>query len=86
MIWSGASAHLIDRQFDKAALFMLVGAGFAFFGFIHTGQLTAAGALYRIGWAAGAPWAVGYALCALFFFLTGRWVAWAGPSAIGRGH
>jgi len=86
VVWSAASAHLIDRQFDRAALFMLVGAGFAFFGFTHTGQLTAAGALYHIGWAAGAPWAAGYALCALFFFLTGRWVAWAGPRATGHGH
>ena len=77
---------MIDRQFDKAALFMLVGAAFAFFGFIHAGQLTAAGAVYHIGWAQGAPWAAGYALCALFFYLTGRWVAFAGNKATSYGH
>jgi AGZA family xanthine/uracil permease-like MFS transporter len=86
LIWSGASAHLIDRNFNSAARFMLAGALFAFFGFIHAGQLTAAGALYRIGWASGWSWAVGYALCALFFYLTGRWVAYAGPRAVGSGH
>ena len=86
VVWSAASAHLIDRQFDKAALFMLVGAAFAFFGFIHAGQLTAAGAVYHIGWAQGAPWAAGYALCALFFYLTGRWVAFAGNKATSYGH
>jgi AGZA family xanthine/uracil permease-like MFS transporter len=86
VVWSAASAHLIDRQFDKAAVFMLIGAAFSFFGFIHVGQLTAAGAVYRIGWAQGTPWAAGYAMCALFFYLTGRWVAFAGNRATGHGH
>jgi AGZA family xanthine/uracil permease-like MFS transporter len=86
LVWSGASAHLIDRQFRQAALFMLVGALLAFFGFMHAGQLTAAGAVYHIGWASGPTWAAGYAACALLFFLTGRWVAWAGPRATGHGH
>ncbi|MEY4575322.1 MAG: hypothetical protein RL701_25 [Pseudomonadota bacterium] len=86
LVWSGASAHLIDRNFKQASVFMLVGAVLAFFGFIHAGELTAAGALYRIGWASGATWAFGYAACALLFFLTGRWVAYAGPRATGHGH
>jgi AGZA family xanthine/uracil permease-like MFS transporter len=86
VVWSGASAHLIDRNFKQAATFMLIGAVFAFFGFIHAGELTAAGALYHIGWASGTPWAVGYAACALFFALTGKWVQYAGSRAIGHGH
>jgi AGZA family xanthine/uracil permease-like MFS transporter len=86
LVWSGASAHLIDRNFNSAARFMLAGAGFAFFGFIHAGQLTAAGALYHIGWNSGGSWAAGYALCALFFYLTGRWVVYAGARATGSGH
>jgi AGZA family xanthine/uracil permease-like MFS transporter len=86
LVWSGASAHLIDKQFNRAAAFMGVGAVLAFFGFIHAGQLTAAGALYHIAWASGVHWAIGYALCAVFFFLVGRWVKWAGPRATGHGH
>jgi len=86
LVWSGASAHLIDRQFNRAALFMLVGAVLSFFGFMHAGQLTAAGAIYHIGWASGVTWSIGYAACALFFYATGRWVRWAGPRAIGHGH
>jgi AGZA family xanthine/uracil permease-like MFS transporter len=86
LVWSGASAHLIDREFNKAARFMGAGALLAYFGFIHAGQLTAAGAVYRIAAGSGTRWAVGYALCALFFWLTGRWVAHAGSRAFGHGH
>jgi adenine/guanine/hypoxanthine permease len=86
VIWSAASAHLIDRQFERAASFMLVGSLLAFFGFIHAGSLSAAGAIYHIGWASGPSWAGGYLLCALSFFLTGRWVRHAGARALGSGH
>jgi hypothetical protein len=64
---------LIDRQFNRAAAFMAVGTVLSFFGFIRAGQLTAAGALYHIGWASSAQWAIGYALCAALFFAVGRW-------------
>jgi AGZA family xanthine/uracil permease-like MFS transporter len=86
IIWSGASAYLIDRNFKRAAAFMLVGCVLSLFGFIHAGELTAAGALYRIGWAVGVPWAIGYAACALFFLLTGFWVERAGARALGPSH
>jgi hypothetical protein len=29
--------------------------------------------VYTLGFGTGAPWAAGYALCALFFALTGAW-------------
>ncbi|MET0342987.1 MAG: NCS2 family permease [Polyangiales bacterium] len=86
LVWSGASAHLIDRRFGSAARIMLIGAALAFFGFIHAGELTGAGPLYHIGWATGARWAGGYLLCAVFFALTGRWVAHAGDRALRGGH
>lgn len=86
LVWSGASAHLIDRKFGSASRFMLLGAALAFFGFIHAGELTAAGALYSIGWASGTRWALGYAACALFFALVGRWVQYAGDRALRGGH
>lgn len=80
LIWSAASACLIDRRFDTAARFMLVGAVLSFFGFIHAGSLSPAGGVYRIAFASGWPWAVGYALSSLFFWLTGRWVERSGQS------
>jgi NADH:ubiquinone oxidoreductase subunit 5 (subunit L)/multisubunit Na+/H+ antiporter MnhA subunit len=86
LVWSGATAHLIDRKFRHAALFMLVGVLLASFGFIHAGRLTGAGALYDIRWASGITWAIGYAACALLFFLTGHWVDRTAPRATGHGH
>jgi AGZA family xanthine/uracil permease-like MFS transporter len=86
LIWSGASAHLIDRKFGSACRFMLLGAALSFFGFIHAGEVTAAGAVYHIGWAEGPRWAVGYALCAVFFGLVGQWVRIAGDRALRGGH
>ena len=86
IVWSGASAHLIDRKFKQAAVFMIVGAVLAFFGFIHAGTLSGAGATYKIGWAAGGSWAFGYGLCAVFFALTGIWVKRAGARALGPVH
>jgi AGZA family xanthine/uracil permease-like MFS transporter len=80
LLWSAASASLIDRRFGAAARFMAVGAALSFFGFIHAGTLSPAGGLYDIGWAKGWPWAVGYALSAAFFVLTGAWVRYSGQS------
>lgn len=72
MIWSAISAQLIDRAFRAAAAWAAIGGGIAFFGFIHAGSLTPAGARYEIGWATGWRWALGYAACALFFTAVGR--------------
>lgn len=86
LVWAGASAHLIDRNFGSATRFMLAGAVLAFFGFIHAGKLTGAGAQYHIAWGSGAQWALGYAACAVFFALTGLWVRHAGERALRGGH
>ena len=72
MVWSAMSAHLIDRAFRSAAMWAIIGAAAAFFGFVHAGWITPAGGLYDIGWATGWPWSVGYVLCALFFLLVER--------------
>jgi AGZA family xanthine/uracil permease-like MFS transporter len=82
LLWSAASASLIDRKFGVAARFMAIGAVLAFFGFIHAGTLSAAGGLYDIGWAKGWQWAAGYALSAAFFVLTGAWVRYSGQSEL----
>lgn len=72
MIWSAISAHLIDRAFRTAAVWALIGAVIAFFGFVHAGALTPAGGMYEIGWASGWRWAIGYAACAVFFLFVER--------------
>jgi AGZA family xanthine/uracil permease-like MFS transporter len=73
MIWAAISAHLIDRQFDRAAAWAGVGAVAAFFGFVHAGSLTPAGGIYEIGIASGWRWTIGYLACALFFVIAKRW-------------
>lgn len=72
MIWAAMSAHLIDRDFVRAAAWAGIGAVLAFFGFVHAGDVTPAGGVYEIAFGSGVPWAVGYALCALFFLAAAR--------------
>jgi AGZA family xanthine/uracil permease-like MFS transporter len=72
VIWTAISAHLIDRQFRRAAIWAGVGALLAFFGFIHAGHLGPAGPEYTIAPGAGLEWAVGYGLCAGAFLLLRR--------------
>ena len=74
MVWSAMSVHLIDRNFRRAAAWAGVGGIAAFFGFAHAGTITPAGGLYEIGFGTGWRWAVGYALCALFFLAVERLV------------
>jgi AGZA family xanthine/uracil permease-like MFS transporter len=74
LVWAAASACLIDHQFGRAALWMLVGALLSFFGFVHAGHLSPAGGIYEIGFGTGKRWAAGYLLAAAFFVLV-RWRA-----------
>lgn len=73
MVWAAVSAELIERRFTRAAIWALIGAVAAFFGFIHAGTLTPAGGVYDIGWATGWKWALGYVLCAAFFAAMQLW-------------
>jgi AGZA family xanthine/uracil permease-like MFS transporter len=85
MVWSAMSAHLIDRRYRRAAAWAIVGAVAAFFGFVHAGSLTPAGALYDIGFGTGWRWSIGYVLCALFFLLVERSGAMAAGAAADPG-
>ncbi len=69
MIWSAMSAHLIDREFRRSAVWAGIGAVLSFFGFVHAGGVTPAGGVYDISFASGWPWAIGYGLCGAFFVL-----------------
>ncbi len=73
MIWAAASVCLIEREFAKAAVWMLIGTAASFFGFIHAGELTPAGGVYNIGWGTGKLWAAGYLLSAAFFLVMAKW-------------
>ncbi len=73
MVWAAMSAHLIDREFRRAAGWAAAGAVAAFFGFIHAGTVTPAGGVYDIGFGTGWRWAAGYVLCALFFIAMERY-------------
>ena len=81
MVWAAMSTFLIERQFNRAALWAAIGAVAAFFGFIHAGHMTAAGALYDIGVGTGWRWALGYVLCGGFFLLMHWWRGSAKPPA-----
>lgn len=72
VIWSAASACLIDRKLDVAARWMAIGAVAAFFGFIHAGHMEPTGGAYDIGVGTGLRWAIGYLLCATFLWITAR--------------
>ncbi|HEY8514459.1 MAG TPA: NCS2 family permease [Candidatus Binatia bacterium] len=72
MVWSAISAKLIDREFRTAAVWALIGATIAFFGFVHAGSLTPSGGTYDIGFASGWRWALGYVACGLFFLFVER--------------
>lgn len=86
LVWSGASACLIDRKFGQATTWMLVGAALSFVGFVHAGQLSPAGGLYTIAFGVGWKWSLGYLLAAAFFWLTGRWVRMTRQERVADGH
>jgi AGZA family xanthine/uracil permease-like MFS transporter len=73
LVWAAVSAELIDRRFDRAALWALAGAACAFLGFVHTGAITDKGAVPDIGFGSGWRWAIGYIACAAFFWLMHWW-------------
>jgi AGZA family xanthine/uracil permease-like MFS transporter len=73
MVWSATSAHLIDRQFRRAAVWAAIGAVAAFFGFVHAGAITPAGGIYDLGLGTGWRWTIGYLLCGAFFLVMERW-------------
>ena len=62
LILGAIAAFIIDREFNKAAIFALAGAVLAFFGFIHGVQLQ---------WMASPQVALGYALIAVICYVVG---------------
>lgn len=62
LILGAIAAFIIDREFDKAAIYALAGALLSFFGFIHGIQLQ---------WMASPQVALGYVLLAAICYAVG---------------
>jgi AGZA family xanthine/uracil permease-like MFS transporter len=62
LILGAMAAFIIDREFNKAAIYALAGAALAWFGFIHGVQLS---------WMASPQVALGYALFAVICYVIG---------------
>ena len=62
LILGAIAAFIIDREFNKAAIYALAGAVLSFFGFIHGIQLE---------WMASPQVALGYALLAIICYVVG---------------
>lgn len=70
MIFSAATVHLIDRQFKKSAVWMLIAAGLSGIGLMHTYTLNGGDAAFAMGpkpW----PFVRAYVVLALFFGIAG---------------
>jgi AGZA family xanthine/uracil permease-like MFS transporter len=65
MILSALLAHVIDRQFSRAAVWSLIAAALSLLGLIHAYELTPAGVANKFGFAAAPRFAFAYALSAL---------------------
>jgi AGZA family xanthine/uracil permease-like MFS transporter len=64
MVLAAMLAFIIDRNFLKAALWALAGAGLSAVGVIHAYELTPLGVQNKFGWLAAPQFTLGYALTA----------------------
>ena len=65
MILSAVMAHVVDRQFFRAALWTAAATVLSFFGVIHAYVLTPAGVQNRFGFGAARAYAFAYLIAAL---------------------
>ncbi|MDX2257621.1 MAG: hypothetical protein NW205_01765 [Hyphomicrobiaceae bacterium] len=72
MILSAATVHLIERRFEQAAVWCLVGAGLSAVGLMHSYAFTPVDAVGAFGVPAW-TWAIGYGAMAATF-LAARWL------------
>jgi adenine/guanine/hypoxanthine permease len=78
MVLAAATVAIIERRFERAALWMLVGAALSAVGLAHAFQYTPGDTAIRL--APAWPWAAGYVAIAAVLFLA-RWV-----TEPGEGH
>jgi AGZA family xanthine/uracil permease-like MFS transporter len=66
MVWTATLAMMVERQFRKAALWMVAAAGLSCLGFIHAYTLTPDGVNIKVGLFAAPAFALSYAAGAAF--------------------
>jgi AGZA family xanthine/uracil permease-like MFS transporter len=72
MILASIGVGLIERRFERAALWSLAAAVLSACGIIHAYELTPAGVVSRFGLPAAPDFAVAYLMIAAVFFAVGR--------------
>jgi AGZA family xanthine/uracil permease-like MFS transporter len=71
MILAAIGVALIERRFQRAALWSLAASALSMLGVIHAYDLTPAGVANRFGWLAAPEFAAAYLMLALLFFAVG---------------
>jgi adenine/guanine/hypoxanthine permease len=78
MIWAASLVWMIDHHFQRAALWMFVGAVFSWFGLIHAYRLTPQGVENKLGLGAAPEFTFSYLAAGLFLLLC-HWYARRAP-------
>jgi len=65
MILSAATVEIIERRFDRAGAWMVVGAIMSWFGLIHAYAWTPGDTTVLLGWGVGREWSIGYCAAAV---------------------
>ena len=68
MILAAITVYILERDFAKAGIWALVAAALAWVGLLHSYAWTIGDTVLKLGWGAGYPWAISYALLALLLF------------------
>ncbi|MFT4571261.1 MAG: AGZA family xanthine/uracil permease-like MFS transporter [Hyphomicrobiaceae bacterium] len=74
MILAATTTEIIDRRFRRAAVWCFSGAVMSWFGLIHAYDYTPGDTFVRLGFGAGAEWALAYAAAAAFLVAV-PWIA-----------
>ncbi|HEX4074748.1 MAG TPA: hypothetical protein VHX49_05060, partial [Candidatus Acidoferrales bacterium] len=83
MIWAAALVWMLERQFLRASVWMLVAAALSCFGVIHAYRLTALGIENKLGWWVAPDFTLSYLAAALFLLLC-HWYTQRHPEAFAK--
>jgi AGZA family xanthine/uracil permease-like MFS transporter len=83
MIWAAALVWMLERQFLRASIWMLVAAALSCVGVIHAYRLTPQGIENRLGWWVAPDFTLSYLAAALFLLLC-HWYAQRHPNALAK--
>jgi adenine/guanine/hypoxanthine permease len=83
MIWAAALVWMLERQFLRASIWMLVAAALSSFGVIHAYRLTPQGVENHLGWWVAPDFTLTYLAAAIFLLLC-HWYAQRHPDAFAK--